>query len=116
MYEQEDVPWQRKTSALGDVEAGSHPQVKSCKPLEFLTYSCPSRFQTRKQSVGEVELKNRRVQCRKKTQSPHGIRHPSSRLHSKGNTGKDEPGGREEEEAGSDGRKAGVGWIRVPRA
>jgi hypothetical protein len=34
------VPWQRKTSALGEEEAGSHPHVKSCTPLGFITYSC----------------------------------------------------------------------------
>lgn len=36
------LPWQRKTSALGEEDAGSHRQVKSCTPLGFLTYSCIS--------------------------------------------------------------------------
>jgi hypothetical protein len=34
------LPWHRKTSALGEDDAGSQPHVKSCTPRGFLTNSC----------------------------------------------------------------------------
>ena len=38
---EEKIPWQRKTSALGEEEPeGNHLHVKSCTPLELLIYPC----------------------------------------------------------------------------